>query len=173
MSFTERCQTNTHQINLPNPISWTRYYYISSFSLSKNPQEDPLLKVYSSLLLAGIPALWKLAEYTHLSANTGRPTRLFSSNNNITNSPGNSLTPGKRRTSSRLNQKRKSQVGECSSPTISEHVDIPDEKRIYCRELWIFEYGNIPLKKCSFPGLARMQGTRFIFDWGRAGERIV
>lgn len=165
MPFSEASLTNTYAIPLTRSISYTRYYYISSFSLSDNIQKDPLLQVHSSLLSNGIPAIWKLGEYTPESLNStplGRPTRLFASTKNNGSSPSSSKrvgTPGKRRTSRRLTQKRESQVE--ASPVI-ETLEIPDETRIYTRELWIFEFNGFVFNKCDdYPGLARLTGILF------------
>jgi hypothetical protein len=157
--FSESCLTNTFQIELQKTITWTRFYYISSFSVDKNTnQKDPFLDIYSSLLQASIPAVWKLAEYTS-SDQTGRPTRLFST---IKQSPkrGNQ-SDGKRRTSTRLNEKKRMSQGIISLDG-EVYDEVPDAKRLYCRELWAFDFGATSFKKCDYPGLLRLQGIRLM-----------
>lgn len=140
-------------------VSWSRYYFVSAFEVDGGGK-DPLLQLYSALLEAGIPALWKLAEYSILEPSglpLGRPTRLFSDTGTAGKSASSKrAAPAKRRTSSRLNQKRINAELATADPTLGDIQ--PDEKRLHCRELWVFELNDRSLKKGDFPNFSRMQG---------------
>ncbi|KAJ3225557.1 Mediator of RNA polymerase II transcription subunit 13-like [Clydaea vesicula] len=154
--------------------------------------KDPLLSTYLDLLEDGIPCLWKLGEYETGTSKNGKPTKLFSNLKNSKLRRKNSLhnisaddessntksvpnheekiKPSSKRRSSheekRYTSKRKktNALKTLSSNKSEDNISVIDGTLQYCRELWVFTYGNIkfePKKYCNIKILHEIESGEF------------